>query len=40
MAENGIALTAQENLTRGQVAELLYQVSQLAKEAPGLKMYQ
>jgi hypothetical protein len=40
MAENGIALTAQENLTRGQVAVLLYQVSQLAKEAPGLKMYQ
>ena len=40
MAENGIALTAQEPLTRGQVAVLLYQVSQMAKDAPGLRMYQ
>ena len=40
MAENGIALTAQESLTRGQVAKILYQVSQLAEDAPGLQMYQ
>lgn len=40
MAENGIALTAREPLSRGQVAVLLYQVSQMAKDAPGLKMYQ
>ena len=40
MAENGIALTAQENLTRGQVAKILYQVRQLAEDAPGLQMYQ
>lgn len=40
MAENGIALTAQEPLTRAQVAKILYQVSQMAKDAPGLQMYQ
>ena len=40
MAENGIHLGIQEPLTRGQVAELLYQVSQLAQDAPGLQMYQ
>ena len=40
MAENGIHLEVQDPLTRGQVAVLLYQVSQMAKEAPGLQMYQ
>lgn len=40
MNENGFALTATEVLTRGQVAKLLYQVSQMAKDSPGLAMYQ
>ena len=40
MAENGIHLGVQEKLTRGQVAVLLYQVSQMAADAPGLRMYQ
>ena len=40
MQENGIMLSAGEELTRGQVALILYQVSQMADEAPGLRMYQ
>ena len=40
MNENGIAITAGDTLTRGQVAEILYQASALAEEAPGLAMYQ
>ena len=40
MAERGISLNADEQLNRGQVAQLLYQVSTLAEEAPGLSMYQ
>ena len=40
MQENGIEVYIGENLTRGQVAVLLYRVSQMASEAPGLKMYQ
>ena len=40
MADNGILLSAGEELTRGQVALILYQVSQMADEAPGLRMYQ
>jgi len=40
MQENGIMLSAGEELTRGQVACLLYQISQMADEAPGLRMYQ
>jgi hypothetical protein len=40
MNENGIAITAGDVLTRGQVAEILYQASCLAEEAPGLAMYQ
>ena len=39
MAENGIHLEVQDLLTRGQVAVLLYQVSRMAKDAPGLQMY-
>ena len=35
---NGIALSADGMLTRGQVAELLYQISKM--DAPGLHMYQ
>ena len=40
MNENGIELSATDVLTRGQVAQILYQVSQLAEDAPGLAMYQ
>ena len=40
MNENGIAITAGDTLTRGQVAEILYQACALAEEAPGLAMYQ
>jgi len=40
MAENGVSLNAADQLNRGQVAQLLYQVSTLAQEAPGLSMYQ
>ena len=38
MADNGIALTAEEILTRGQVARLLYQVHQMADNAPGMRV--
>ena len=33
---NGITLSAEANLTRGEAAEIMYQVSQLADEAPGM----
>ncbi len=36
MADNGVSLDAQQELSRGAVAELLYQVSQLAEDAPGM----
>ena len=36
LAENGLALQANEAMTRAEVAETLYQVSQLALEAPGM----
>ncbi len=39
MNENGISLPIGE-LTRGQVSVLLYQISKMVKEAPGLQMYQ
>ena len=39
MNENGIALTATQIMTRGEMAQLLYQVSKLAQDAPGLEMY-
>ncbi len=39
MSQNGIALTAEDTLTRGQVAQILYRVSQLAKEAPGMVVF-
>lgn len=35
MADNGIALTAEETLTRADVAQVLYQASLLAVDAPG-----
>lgn len=40
MSDNGIILTANDNLTRGQVAEVLYQASLLAQDAPGAEVYQ
>ena len=40
MQDNGILIAAGEKLTRGQTAMLLYQISQMADEAPGLRMYQ
>lgn len=39
MADNGVALPATETLTRGEVAELLYQVSVLAVDAPGTAVF-
>ena len=40
MAENGIDLNAVGTMTRGEMAILLYQISKLAQDAPGLKLYQ
>ena len=40
MNENGIAVTATQVMTRGQAAEILYRVSQMAKDIPSLAMYQ
>ena len=39
MNASGVALDAQDTLTRGQVAQILYQVSRMAADAPGLQMY-
>ena len=39
MSESGIEVSASDALTRGQVARILYQVSKLTNEAPGLQMY-
>ena len=36
MAENGIALTAEDHLSRGQAAQALYAVSKLSLNAPGM----
>lgn len=40
LAENGIELCAEANLTRGEAAEILYQVSRLKTEAPGIRTLQ
>jgi len=40
LSANGIHVPVQGDLTRGQVAQLLYQVSAVAASAPGLQMYQ
>ena len=40
MNQNGIVLTEEDILTRGEVAILLYQISQMTASAPGLQMYQ
>lgn len=39
MSDSGISIRAMEELTRGEAAKLLYQVSLLAQDAPGLAMY-
>ena len=39
LAQNGVELSAAETLTRGDVAQVLYRVSKLAPEAPGLMIY-
>lgn len=39
MNSNGFSLEAEETLTRAQVAELLYQVSCIAPEAPGMMVF-
>ena len=39
LEENGISLNAEEVLTRGQMAQLLYQVSRLRAQAPGLAVF-
>lgn len=36
MADNGIALTALDTMTRGEAAEVLYQISKIAPDAPGM----
>jgi len=40
MSDNGIDLSLTDTLTRGQVAMLLYRISQMTASAPGLQMYQ
>lgn len=40
LQSHGIALSGEAYLTRGQTAQLLYQASKLAADAPGLRMYQ
>ena len=40
MAENGIDVPIENEMTRGQVAVMLYQISLLTASAPGLQMYQ
>ena len=39
MTENGIHLDAAATLTRGEVAQLMYQVKQMAPEAPGMSIF-
>ena len=39
MAENGVELTADAPLTRGQAAQVLYQVSRMAVGAPGMMVF-
>ena len=39
LAENGIALNAGDILTRADVANVLYQVSKIAPDAPGMAVF-
>ena len=40
MNDNGIPVNGKVQLTRGQVAVILYRANRLAHQAPGLSMYQ
>lgn len=40
MQENGIPIAADRSMTRGEMAMLLYRISKIAADAPGLKMFQ
>lgn len=40
MNESGLEIAALENMTRGQAAKLLYQISCIAGDAPGMQIYQ
>jgi len=40
LQDHGISMDAMKDLTRGDTAKLLYQVSTVADSAPGLAMYQ
>lgn len=39
LQDNGVSVKATETLTRGETAKLLYRISLLAEDAPGLAMY-
>ena len=39
MAENGVMLSAGDALTRGETAQVLYRISKLAPEAPGMAIF-
>ena len=36
MQENGVTFSANQAMTRGQVSQVMYQISQLAVDAPGM----
>ena len=36
MADNGVMLSANDTLTRGEVAQVMYRINQLAQDAPGM----
>ena len=38
MEDNGISFDAAATLTRGEVAQVMYQVCQLAENAPGMRI--
>ena len=38
MADNGISLVSDATMTRSEIAQLLYEVSRLAKNAPGMRI--
>ena len=38
LAENGIVLSAEESMNRGQVAQTLYQISKMSATAPGMQV--
>ena len=39
MAENGILLHAEDPMTRSEAAQVLYRVSRLAPDAPGMAVF-